>query len=283
MLVLVLSCASSISAFFPDKPRFNASMCPGWLNSYIQFHKENKHASGAKYLTYLGFFAGLGDRMRGLLFTFRVASASRRIFIISTHLHYALPIQLGDFFMPAEIDWTPPNKTVVNWDPDSWRVKETWGASESVRPDPPAAWLRLGLSNGTFIEMMQQEKFVAFVTNEKFHWDMPGVPPVALYSLESHCIFHALFKPTGAVMDRMLNLSEKMGISLSKPYTAVHLRLGGQVRCCIIHASSTHNMHKFVGRLERNTKSTLLYLRVGTFVWNMFSPVSSAPSTWDGQ
>jgi hypothetical protein len=87
----------------PDKIVFQCPM--PWLKRYEDFHKSARGKSGTKYLVHrVGskMSGGLGDRLRGMLYTVRVAAAANRVAIfIWTHPHV-----LTNFFEPAsEIDW----------------------------------------------------------------------------------------------------------------------------------------------------------------------------------
>ena len=77
-----------------------------WLAEYEAFHKANRGRPGAKYLVHSvdsGLNGGVGDRLRGMLFTVRAAAASKRVLL----MRWATPHPLHHFLEPADggIDW----------------------------------------------------------------------------------------------------------------------------------------------------------------------------------
>ena len=90
--------------------------CPEWLAEYAAWHKEERGSPSAKYLIWTCLLQpservkayrntqwcdGAGDRLRGMLWTLRVAAGSRRVLFIM----HDRPAPLEAYLEPALIDW----------------------------------------------------------------------------------------------------------------------------------------------------------------------------------
>lgn len=66
-----------------------ARSCPAWLDDYISWHRQARSAPDSKFLVWRCnkgqevTCGGLGDRLRGIMWTLRVAVASRRVLLIN--------------------------------------------------------------------------------------------------------------------------------------------------------------------------------------------------------
>lgn len=57
--------------------------CPAWISNYAAFHKQNRGTPSAKYLVFKANGGGLGDRLRAMMFTTRLAVSLNRVVLFT--------------------------------------------------------------------------------------------------------------------------------------------------------------------------------------------------------
>jgi PIN domain nuclease of toxin-antitoxin system len=75
-----------------------------WIREYEAFHQSQRLKPGARYIVHRTDVRGkgLGDRLRSMMFTARLAYASSRVVLFS----WDQPFDVSEFFTPAsDIDW----------------------------------------------------------------------------------------------------------------------------------------------------------------------------------
>lgn len=184
--------------------------CPQWFVNYEQFHRDRRSQPGSKYLIHEAstrLSGGLGDRLRGLVFTLRLASALQRVLLAS----WQHPADITEFL-------SPPGD--INWSKDGIEINtDQAGRSLDIRGilHPKQQVQRLFDAPDTFI---------IITTNAYMDSECAGCPKLDAWSSEAVCIFQRLFQPRD-VMQRAAEQQLRHLYGVSNPrYTAVHIRLG---------------------------------------------------------
>lgn len=198
------------------------SGCPRFLDDYAAYHRENKDR-GPRYLVYhciggatADRCGGLGDRMRGMLFLFRLAIATRRILL----LKWTYPVPLEALFRPSLIDWRTDNYTQYV----PMRFEKVFNmpvASQVVHPNGSM----LDLSKENFEPAWGRVKVVTAVTNMFADAPLQEAPHLNDRSLQfKHCLFRYLFLFSQHAEEEGKNWIKHL--FQNAPYPAAHLRLG---------------------------------------------------------
>lgn len=185
------------------------SACPEWLNRYEQFHLSTRGQPNAKYLVHQtapGLAGGLGDRLRGMMFTVRAAIALQRV-VLFTWSH---PFEVDNFFTPAGL---------INWSIQGLAYQP--GKLLTFIDSPNQQVISGDLTGLT-------DTFLTFQTNMFMDGACYGCPPLnSTWSDEAACFWRRLFKPR----DEIVAMAQKQLASLygapNPRYIAIHLRLGG--------------------------------------------------------
>jgi hypothetical protein len=181
--------------------------CPGWVDDYAAFHRAARGATGARYLVHVGTF-GTGDRMRGLMFSLRLAQATRRVLLAK----WLGSVHISSFVVPSgDIDWT---------------VSPELAEIEGRAPAHPVH--HLVPSHDPVMDFRTiDDDFLTLHSNECADMPCPGCPSFNATSPEAACIWHRLFRVHDGVMETALRHLSTLGLTPGR-YTALHLRLGGQ-------------------------------------------------------
>lgn len=195
---------------FPDPKK-----CPPWLDSYIEWHNNVSRSDilldQAKMMRYEVHTSGsgLGDKMRTALWSLRVAAASHRLLMID--MSYPLPLERA--LEPNKINWLVRKKFENN-------CVRTAASINLDLADPNSA--------NCIIFSGQEFPFVQAPLDNVFP---RGYDPVynvsaSLYSVHSHCLFDALFKPSSALNAAVDNEIKALFGDGMTTYAAAHLRSG---------------------------------------------------------
>lgn len=165
--------------------------------------------------------AGIGDRVRGMMFLLRVAIASRRVLL----LKWSHPIPLEHFFKPSLIDWRADVKGMVLPPAVRWfSTEERKGQTVVKLPNGTGA---LDLAKQSFDSGWHDVQVATIQTN------MPAYFPVHVPSLNDrspmfmHCLFKFLFSFSEEAEEAGKQfIQQRYGAS---PYPAAHLRLGQSI------------------------------------------------------
>ncbi|CAG0905384.1 unnamed protein product [Cyprideis torosa] len=197
---------------------------PNFIRDYIAFHKSscNKPVYENKYMIFTEKhdFAGggIGDRLRGLVFTFFWAIATNRTFLI----YWDNPFNLTEVFQPAtDLDWNcnieeafnrstffylPNAKEIAKYS-EKFNSGENWPAFTAVQTNYHAMYVPKKYPK-PMKELFQREK-------------------VSLHSLSLFEIaFNALLKPSKALTQRLMEMRSAIGLKDQQPYITMHLRMG---------------------------------------------------------
>lgn len=179
-----------------------------WLSDYETFHKKNRGALNARYLVHKvnsSMSGGLGDRLRGMLYTVRAAAAGNRVVLFE----WSHPVSLDFFFEPGSINWRPDGLTLPK-------------GPVFAAIDRPWHELRSGLL------FSMKEDVITVHTNQYIDSPCPGCPPVTLWGSDATCLWSRMFKPLpGLELRATKQLQVLYKSSTPPPYTAIHMRLGG--------------------------------------------------------
>ncbi|GIM07512.1 hypothetical protein Vretimale_11620 [Volvox reticuliferus] len=184
--------------------------CAAWVSEYAAFHKATRLAPDAKYILhtcYSGMCGGVGDRLRGVLWSVRLAIATQRVILVSWHR----PLELTNYFQPGEIDWTLEGIPKVSLD-----SKQRLGWLDSV----PSAHM---------LASLQPDRVVWELEHNTLE-DAPvaaGAPELPLWSDTAACLFQALFQPNELVMSAVEAEIASLYGNSQAPYSALHIRIGG--------------------------------------------------------
>ncbi|KAJ9534828.1 hypothetical protein QJQ45_017283, partial [Haematococcus lacustris] len=251
-----------------------------WMREYVAWHRETRHKPDTETSKrkYIGFVcmpkegarlgepvcSGLGDRIRGSLFLFRVAAMSRRLVIIKSE-H---PSPLKDYLKPSGIvDWLPYDITAPSTGLDmiaslesgefvnvnhtlilcrchvfqfkmlptlrcavalSHRAGQQTVSEDTLQPPPatsPMPCCFLLCSDYCLDSHHGCGKQPAAAPDHMY----PGLPPIKDFWYDLHCVWHAMFQPSDQVVKRAEQHFNELRLTPQQPYTAIHLRLGGSM------------------------------------------------------
>lgn len=231
--------------------------CPIWITKYAQFHNETRYSSSSRYLIYIctrGRFHddgplqqncnGLADRIKGIMFMTRLASATGRILIIN----HTYPVDLTEGLVPTTFDWTAGNVSVPcdtlefpceRIDSGGRNISATFWSSNGAYGDLPA-WM----IDGSLKNTSPTHVYMTSIHPPDFPlpgW-APAFPSHPLQGSHYHCLFSSLFKASHKV-DQMARafVEEVQSVKLvSEEYASLHLRMSIDERVMAqpeIHAS----------------------------------------------
>lgn len=202
-----------------------APRCPAWLEDYAAFHKESRHSKLYENTTRMMLFicapymsgcrVGLGDRIRGLMETLKLAVVTNRTYFIRWEDH----IPLQSMLVPADIDWHVDARVEGALGAAGQTTIYSWNFPHTPPTD---------LTDGTIVNETAQLIAMshAFVDTRNA-WPGPGLGSVSdAPSIRRSCLFRALFKPSEQLMQFVNQTKQELFGSTSIPYVAVHLRMG---------------------------------------------------------
>lgn len=183
--------------------------CMTWLHEYEGFHRKIRGSPSATYLVHEveGGSGGLGDRLRGMLFTVRLAASLNRVVLFK----WNHPAPLSNFFVPgSSIDWT--------LDGISYKRQSVFQYMDVFDSD------RLARNVAA-----KADKFVTVITNMKMNATCPGCPALpSLFSHDAVCLWNRILRPTPAILRKADEQLAELGL-VGHRYAAVHLRMGGLI------------------------------------------------------
>ena len=207
LLILMIGCLSvHVKATQP---------CPQWLESYADWHSKTLHTLGEsqhRKIVYVcnSLCGGLGDRIRGLFFTLRIAAATNRLFFVE----WSSPLKLSAVLAPSIINWTVPGElfnasrnTLTYMDP---MISEDRRASFDMQ-------IKIDFSAALNVWLQ---------TNELPDVHLSTLIDTPLSAEHMNCIWTYLFSETVELTDLIRLEQRKLGI-VRNEYVAGHLRLGG--------------------------------------------------------
>ncbi|CAG0895252.1 unnamed protein product, partial [Cyprideis torosa] len=198
---------------------------PNFIRDYMAFHKAscNKPVAENKYMIFTEKHnlegGGIGDRLRGLVFTFFWAIATNRTFLI----YWDNPFNLTEVFQPAtDLDWNCNAEEAFNRSTffymngfkknskytKKWSSDENWPAFTAVQTNYYAMYVPKKYPQ-PMKELFQREK-------------------ASLHSLSLFEIaFNALLKPSKALTHRLMEIRSAIGLKdPQQPYITMHFRMG---------------------------------------------------------
>lgn len=200
LLLIILVCTAG--------PQSQAVECPTWLEEYERFHVKARGSPTAQYLVHevSGLAGGLGDRLRGMLFTVRVASSLNRVVLF----RWNNPYPLENFFRPASsIDWTLTGIDHV--------------------PGPVLRFIdseHNDVKTGALLNVTA--KFITLQTNMRMTDDCFECPVLqSAFSHEAACLWQRLLRPIDVIEQRADAVLLQMYSQRRPQYVGVHLRFGG--------------------------------------------------------
>lgn len=192
--------------------------CPPWLADYAKFHQQQRGQPGARYLVQVadihsGLNGGFGDRLRGALFTVRLAQALGRVALFT----WKTPFELEAFFEPAGS---------INWSTRGLNVTFTQAVREYIDAG------RQVLFGDIQSDVLQQsnETYLGIKTNRPVDEACAICPPVgSIWSDEASCFMRSIFKVEASIQQQTQQQLVALYDQPTPSYVAVHLRLGGMV------------------------------------------------------
>ncbi|GAX74853.1 hypothetical protein CEUSTIGMA_g2299.t1 [Chlamydomonas eustigma] len=213
--------------FLRREQLYNASVrilhkCSSWINEYAEFHKEAIKSESVKFMLYScsgtssRYCAGVGDRMRAMMETVKLAKHSQRAVLFQWDFPAALEIAL----QPNLLDWRVKPKYELDKITDrldlGWSTWMPWNESQR---DPPV------LRDGTLAS--QEERLISLSTNiDDRKGGLPGPKLGSLESSDRSCLFQTLFQPSDILQEQISSLRKELFGSKDAPYVAAHLRMG---------------------------------------------------------
>lgn len=240
--LLLQQCLLSLHLWSPitaaATPQYDPATCPPWLAKYKKFHDENKGLPNTRYLsmwcTEKIRCAGLGDRLRGIMFALRAAYVYNMVLLINIDQ----PLPLEFFLGPNQIDWSIHRGLPANfsWDnPD--KFSSIWDAIENQGP----------VSQADFVQKMTNSKLIRDVIEVYYDRPFPGANKTDVvpngdwrigthfdidphtYVLNGTCLFHFLFKINSTLWDIADRRTVDMFGRRDAEYLGWHWRTGGQL------------------------------------------------------
>lgn len=146
----------------------------------------------------------------------RMAAASKRVLLLT----WQGPLNLTSFFQPpGRIDWRPAGTGFLEAHPkDVKRIVSIWLDEK---------WAGF--------EKLRQRYVVGSHFIEHYDKPCPGCPPLAKWSTDAACAWHALFAPVDAVGARVAAALRGVYGAGYRPgapgrgFVAMHMRLGGMI------------------------------------------------------
>jgi hypothetical protein len=153
---------------------------------------------------------GWGDRLRGAMLAMRVASKHKR----SLRLLFEGKHFLAPFLQPATFDWRL--KPDVNDTEELLERNVNYKKKASIR-----------LFDKQLANLLHKNATVVLDTRRRANVYLPITGAEKWNDSDGFCEWAVMFKPTQQLRDRAEAQLAKMGVN--RPYTAVHLRMGGLV------------------------------------------------------
>ncbi|GAX76353.1 hypothetical protein CEUSTIGMA_g3799.t1 [Chlamydomonas eustigma] len=216
---------TSSSSFLPESANEYT-----WIAQYETFHKAQRLKPGARYLVHRADMngKGLGDRLRSMIFTTRLAYASSRVVLFS----WAQPFDATEFLSPAgDIDWRAAG---TGYDPTSPHPRFKWinvfnntwlhrfkGDTWNLLREPP----RQVATGGGLLSM--KDPFITIITNEPMDSDCVGCPTIDAWGPSAVQLWNKLFKVRPEIQELADQQYNRLFGASKLPYVAVHLRFGG--------------------------------------------------------
>lgn len=162
---------------------------------------------------------GIGYRIRGILSTFAMAIATKRVFVID----WDYPVRLEKSMEPSLIDWASPMSHIQT-------IRES-GQSYEFHD-----YINRGFNAPNFLKHMKSKvvelKFNVDTTRESWKSDFSklvgpssvigkGFPPLLRTWLQK-----MLIRPSPAVERLVMRHAKIIGLNLTRPYLGAHLRMG---------------------------------------------------------
>lgn len=187
--------------------RGSCSSCPAWIDEYETFHRTMRGATDAKYLVHEveGLAGGLGDRLRGMLFSVRVAHALKRVVLFN----WNHPFQVDNFFEPASsINWT-----MTGIDYQKGRTERFIDHQSHV------------INEGLLMQVT--DTFITLQTNMFMTGNCSGCPPLhSGFSADAVCLWKRVLQPARVILQRSEAILQQL-FPHNQTFAAVHMRMGG--------------------------------------------------------
>ena len=201
--------------------------CPSWIEKYGAWHQEklnNAPLMDARYILFSCdaqgalYCSGIGDRLRGMLESVRIAQASDRVILFD----WSLPGQIAEVLLPSKsIDWRIQQQYKLD-DPGNIAFRwSTWIPHSSKSSTP------MEISNGSLKSSPARVVVLSHNIRDSSGKKFPGPGLGSLGSADRACLFQALFKPSELLATKTRSIRQLLIGSEVKPYLAIHLRLGG--------------------------------------------------------
>ena len=176
---------------------------------------EGANASRLTWVTLKKSPGGWGDRMRGSLLALRVAAANNR----TLYLQWGGRHALAAYLEPATFDWRPPRNSC-----HSDKCYASRGAKLVIhrnRGRKASFDKALAAALATGRDIVVDERYSA-----SFSLPLSGAAAMK-QPTDYKCAWAVLYAPTAELVAR--GEAELAALNMSRPYAAVHLRLGGLV------------------------------------------------------
>ena len=201
--------------------------CPAWIEKYVTFHRQQRSAqNSAKYLVFrvekilYGGQGGLGDRVRAMLFSTRLAVAASRVILFT----WQQPAELTEFLKPASVDWRVNGTGYdesLSYPHYRWLVGQHWRPIDLLRRKPRDFVLENGIST-------LKDQFVVISTNEYADTKCGECPILeSAWTTAASCLFKSLFRFHHKIEALALRTMSSLG--LQQGFIGLHLRLGGLI------------------------------------------------------
>lgn len=188
--------------------------CPPWIDAYSQFHQQSLRSirNDTQFLLHTcwgSLCGGVGDRLRGAMWSARFAASQRRLLLID----WKNPAPLTSFFVPTSFDW--------RLDPHLQLFHRSSKSSFSWYSEPPSHVIQ-NLHSSAFL-VLEHNAFESSIAG-------PNAPSVTEWSNDALCLFRAMFAPTDQVEKQVdTEIAAMFPNTIPISYDAAHLRIGGLV------------------------------------------------------
>lgn len=253
---------------------------PPWLQRYIDLHNEamGRHTSWTAttdpnhYLIYtcrkngtlkvVGGCSGTGNRHRAIQAMFLVAMLTGRIFLIDSDN----PVPLSEILQPNLVDWNALPLYIDDLPSEFLNARNVVPFALDTPEDfaigvKPQVMRVLANSPPTLNTLWQNTMMATYLTDTV---PTPSADRVYKETLKKS-IFYALFRPSPALIQTTLQQQQDMGLldqnGVLQPFTAVHIRAGGNWRGwneARYEDDEMHNFYDAARKIARDDKTPIV-------------------------
>ena len=247
-------------------PTIDVAYIPQWLEAYVAFHKQSlakaRNAARARtkdtnnYMVFLCLdghsCSGTANQQRAIFAALVVSILTKRVFLIDI-IH---PVRLDQILNPNLLEWnfSIPNQKSL---PIQLQMKSTIMNVRNANPAPlnSPSQFKPNSNNSTQLiyinangppnlrELWKTNELQLFMNK---HYNATAVEqPTTLKNVYKY-LFFSLYKPSKALMTRMMKMNQQLSLSWNTTFVAMHIRTGDAQ----FNKKKIYNKQHFEGQLQ---------------------------------